>query len=224
MNSIYRWFLNNVIRLGTDFLCRIDKADISKIPSHGPLILVTNHINSLEVPLLFVHLQPRRMIGLAKIETWNNKFMGWLFDLWDAIPIHRGTLDLEAFRACLGTLEAGDILAIAPEGTRSYDGKLQCGQPGAALIALHSEAPILPIAHWGGELFGSNLKKLRRTDFHFKVGKPFYLDAHGEKVNGKVRQGMVDEIMSQIALLMPVEYRGNYIDCDLAPQNYLRFA
>jgi 1-acyl-sn-glycerol-3-phosphate acyltransferase len=101
---------------------------------------------------------------------------------------------------------------------------LQCGQSGAALIALHAGVPILPIAHWGGEAFGSNLKKFKRTDFHFRVGKPFYLDPHGEKVNRKIRQGMADEIMMQIALLMPAEYRGNYVDCDPPPQRYLRFA
>jgi 1-acyl-sn-glycerol-3-phosphate acyltransferase len=224
MNSFFRWFMNNVIRLGTDILCRIEKSDIPKVASRGPLILVTNHINSLEVPLLFVHLQPRKMIGLAKIETWDNKFMGWLFDLWYAIPVHRGTLDLEAFRACLGVLKVGDILAIAPEGTRSYDGRLQRGQPGAALIALHSGAPILPIAHWGGEAFGSNIKNLKRTDFHIRVGNPFHLDARGEKVNGKVRQEMVDEIMNQIALLLPEEYRGKYKDYDPPGNKYLKFS
>jgi 1-acyl-sn-glycerol-3-phosphate acyltransferase len=224
MKSFFRWLMNNVIRLGTGILCRIDKSDVPKVPTQGPLILVTNHINSLEVPLLFVHLQPRKMIGLAKIETWDSKFMGWLFDLWDAIPVHRGTLDLEAFRACLGVLKAGDILAIAPEGTRSYDGRLQYGQPGAALIALHAGAPILPVAHWGGEAFNSNLKRLKRTDFHIRVGKPFFLDVRGEKVNGKVRQAMVDEIMTQIALLMPDVYRGKYKDCDPPLQKYLRFA
>lgn len=223
MKSIFRWFMNTLIRLGTDVLCRIDKNDISKIPAHGPFILVTNHINSLEVPLLFVHLQPRKMLGLAKIETWDNKFMGWLFDLWDAIPIRRGALDLAAFRACLGVLKEGNILAIAPEGTRSYDGRLQCGQPGTTLIALHAGVPILPVAHWGGEAFSSNLKKIKRTDFHFRVGNPFYLDAHGEKVNGRVRQLMVDEIMTQIALLMPDIYRGKYADCDPPLQKYLRF-
>jgi 1-acyl-sn-glycerol-3-phosphate acyltransferase len=223
MKSFYQWFLSNLIRLGTDILCRIDKFDIPRIPRSGPLILVTNHINSLEVPLLFVHLLPRKLFGLAKIETWDSKFMGWLFDLWDAIPVRRGTLDLEAYRACLEVLKDGNILAIAPEGTRSYDGRLQPAQPGAALIALHATVPILPMAHWGGEAFSSNLKKLKRTDFHFRVGKPFYLDPHGEKVNGKIRQLMADEIMTQIALLMPAEYRGQYEKSDSPPQKYLRF-
>lgn len=224
MNSIYRWFLNHVIRWGTDILCRIDKEEFPSVPLHGPLILVTNHINSLEVPLLFVHLQPRNMIGLAKIETWNNKFMGWLFDLWNAIPIRRGELDLGAMRACLRVLKEGDILAVAPEGTRSHNGILLRAQPGIALIALHGGVPILPIAHWGGEKFGSNLKQLKRTDFHFRVGKKFILNAHGEKMNGRIRQEMSDEIMSQIALLMPEEYRGVYADCPPPPQKYLQFA
>jgi 1-acyl-sn-glycerol-3-phosphate acyltransferase len=224
MRSISRWFINTVIRLGTDILCRIDKHEFTKVPPRGPLILVTNHISSLEVPLLFVHLQPRRMIGLAKIETWDSKFMGWLFDLWDAIPVRRGEADLDAIRACLESLKAGDILAIAPEGTRSYDGRLLHAQPGIVLIALHSGAPILPMAHWGGEDFDSNLKRLKRTDFHMRVGRMFYLDGKGERVNGKTRQAMADEIMSQIAVLMPEEYRGEYANCDPPPQNFIRFA
>jgi 1-acyl-sn-glycerol-3-phosphate acyltransferase len=223
MKSISRWFMNMVIRLGTDILCRIDKHDFSKVPARGPLILVTNHISSLEVPLLFVHLQPRKMIGLAKIETWNNKFMGWLFDLWEAIPVRRGEADLEAIRCCLDVLKAGDILAVAPEGTRSYNGRLLHAQPGIVLIALHSGAPILPMAHWGGEAFGANLKRLKRTDFHVRVGKLFYLDANGEKVNGEIRQVMVDEIMSQVAVLMPGNYRGEYANYK-DPLKYLRFS
>ena len=223
MKSISRWFMKTIIRLGTDILCRIDKRDFPKVPAHGPLILVTNHIGSLEVPLLFVHLQPRRMIGLAKIETWNNKFMGWLFDLWDAIPVRRGEADLDAIRACLDVLKAGNILAIAPEGTRSYTGHLLHAQPGIVFIALRTGAPILPMAHWGGEDFGANLKKLKRTDFHVRVGQPFTLDAKGERVNGEMRQAMADEIMCQIAALMPEEYHGEYADCK-SPPRYLRFS
>src|SRR5512136_2756774 len=117
------------IRLGTNILCRIEGSELAMVPMGGPLILAINHINSLEVPLLFAYLQPRRLIGLAKIETWDSKFMGWLFDLWNAIPVRRGEVDLEAIRRCLAALETGDILAVAPEGTRSRRGKLLRGQP-----------------------------------------------------------------------------------------------
>ncbi len=215
--------LNGVIRLGTSVLCRIDKTDFSKVPLHGPLILVANHINSLEVPLLFTHLQPRKMVGLAKIETWDSPFMGWLFDLWEAIPVRRGEADLMAIRRCLEVLEAGKILVIAPEGTRSYDGRLLRGQPGVVTIALRSGAPILPLAHWGGENFTTNLKRLRRTDFHVRVGRPFYLDPDGERVTPSLRQAMADEIMGQIVALMPEKYHGEYAN-RLAEPRYLRWA
>jgi 1-acyl-sn-glycerol-3-phosphate acyltransferase len=222
MKSIFRWIMDSGIRLGTDILCRIDKRDLAKFPTRGPLILVTNHISSLEVPLLFVHLQPRKMIGLAKIETWNNKFMGWLFNLWDAIPVRRGEADLDAIRACLDVLRDGNILAIAPEGTRSYTGHLLRAQPGIVLIALHSGAPIIPMAHWGGEGFNGNLKKLKRTDFFIRVGRQFTVDAKGKRVDSEIRQKIADEIMAQIACLMPEKYRGEYSACNTPPQ-YLNF-
>lgn len=210
MKTVSLWFMNGLIRVGTSILCRIDKRDFHKIPARGPLILVANHTSSLEVPLLFVHLQPRRLIGLAKIETWDSKFMGWLFDLWDAIPVRRGEADLEAVRCCLEALKAGDILAIAPEGTRSRHGHLLQGQPGVALIALRAGVPILPLAHWGGENLTANLRRFKRTDFHVRVGRPFLLDTNGVKVTGELRQEMADEIMGQIAALMPEEYQGEY--------------
>ncbi len=218
MKSVFRWIMNSGLHLGTDILCRIDKRDLVKIPKQGPLILVTNHISSLEVPLLFVHLQPRKMIGLAKIETWNNKFMGWLFNLWDAIPVRRGEADLDAIRACLNVLREGNILAIAPEGTRSYSGHLLKAQPGIVLIALHSGAPIIPMAHWGGEGFNGNLKKLKRTEFNIHVGRQFILDAKGKRVDSEIRQKMADEIMMQIACLMPEKYRGEYSACNTPPE------
>ena len=222
MKSFIRWFVDSVARMGTDVICRIEKDDLSKVPEAGPLILAGNHIGSLEVPVLLTHLQPRVIYGLAKVETWDNKFMAWLFDLWNGIPVRRGEADMDAIRACLDVLKSGNILAIAPEGTRSNDGHLLRGQPGTALIALRSNAPILPMAHWGGEYFNGNLKKLKRTDFHFRVGKPFYLDPKGQKVDGKMRQDMADEIMCQIAALMPKEYRGLYADCSTQPK-YLHF-
>ena len=207
----------------TAVLCKIDKGELDKIPSNGPMILAMNHIGSIEVPLLRSHIQPRRVISLAKIETWDNKLMGWLFDLWESISIRRGEVDLGALHRCLNCLSAGDILGVAPEGTRSHDGKLLYGRPGIVLIGLHSGAPILPVVHWGIEDFPKNIKHLKRTDFHIRVGKPFTLDAKGEKVNGRIRQEMADEIMYQIASLMPEEYRGKYAHSTLPTMKYLRF-
>ena len=125
--------------------------------------------------------------------------------------------------AALDKLAAGYILGLAPEGTRSGDGRLQPGQPGVVLLALHSGAPVLPVVYYGGERLQHNLKRLRRTDFNIRVGRPFYLAAGGVRVTHAVRQQMTDEIMYQMAALLPPPYRGVYVDLGAATENFLRF-
>lgn len=220
---IVHWAVNQAIRSITSLVCRIERAPFRSFPSRGPLIVVFNHIGSIEVPLLLAHLQPRRVVGLAKVETWDSPLMGWLFDQWDAIPVRRGEADLEALRRCLEVLEAGDILAIAPEGTRSRHGRLLRGQPGVVTLALRSGAPIIPAAHWGVEDFSRNLPRLRRTEFNIRTGQPFRVHTNGEKVNGEVRQQIADEIMCQIAGLLPEAYRGEYAAERCRSPKYLQF-
>jgi hypothetical protein len=64
---------------------------------------------------------------------------------------------------------------------------------------------------------------LRRTDFQIVVGQPFYVEAHGEKVMGPLRQRITDEIMYQLAALLPPAYRGYYSDLSLSTEQHLRF-
>jgi 1-acyl-sn-glycerol-3-phosphate acyltransferase len=78
-------------------------------------------------------------------------------------------------------------------------------------------------AHWGGENFKENIRRLKRTDFHIRVGPVFHLDAHGKRVTKEIRQQMADEIMYQLAKLLPAEYRGEYADLEKATEEYLRF-
>jgi 1-acyl-sn-glycerol-3-phosphate acyltransferase len=205
-------------------LCRIDDAQLARVPEQGPLIVVLNHINFLEVPVMYTHLQPRSVTGFVKAETQYNPILGpLLFKLWGGIPLQRGEADMTAFRQALRALEKGQILAVAPEGTRSGHGRLQRGRPGTAFLALRSGAPILPLASHGAESFWNNLTRLRRTDFRIVVGQPFHLDAKGVKVTRQVRQQMADEIMYQMAALLPSTHRGDYSDLAAATDTYLRF-
>jgi 1-acyl-sn-glycerol-3-phosphate acyltransferase len=218
----YRVVTSSIKRL-TRILCRIDDDQLAHVPERGPLIIVANHTNFLEAPVLYTHLQPRPVTGFAKAETWDNPALRLLADLWGAIPLQRGEADMTALRQALQALGAGQILAVAPEGTRSGHGRLQQGHPGVAFLALRSGAPLLPMVYYGGELFWRNLNRLRRTNFHIVVGQPFYLDAGGVKVTRQVRQQMTDEIMYQMAALLPPDYRGVYSDLTAATEAYLRF-
>ncbi len=191
-------------------LCRVDGAEIDKVPAGGPLILVTNHVSFLEIPVLHSRLLPRRVIGLAKAESWQNPLLARLFDLWGAIPVRRGEPDLKALRRCLDVLRDGAILVIAPEGTRSRHGSLQRAHSGVVAIALRSGAPILPLAFYGGEKLARNARRLRRTPFHITVGVPFTLDPGEGRLTHERRQALADEIMYRLAALLPAEYRGVY--------------
>lgn len=212
------WFL----RQSTSVLCQIDSGALERVPPRGPLILVTNHIGSIEVPLLYAHLHPRPLTGLAKVETWDNPFLAWLFDLFQAIPVRRGAPDVGAIRRSLDALHAGYILAIAPEGTRSRHGRLLRAQPGVVTLALHSGAPLLPLAHWGVERFSANLRRFRRTAFHIRVGRPFRVEVHEKHISRTLRHQIADEIMGQVAALLPPEYRGVYASFSGTPR-YLRY-
>jgi 1-acyl-sn-glycerol-3-phosphate acyltransferase len=213
----------SAIKVLIRLLCRVDDAQLAQVPDQGPLIIVANHVNFLEVPLIYTHLRPRPLTGFAKVEAWDNPIIGTLFSMGGAIRLYRGEADVGAFRQALKALEAGHILGVTPEGTRSGHGRLQRGLPGIVLLALRSGAPLLPLVYYGGELFWHNLARLRRTDFYIIVGQPFYLDAGGVRVTRQVRQQMIDEVMYQMAALLPQSYRGVYSDLTEATEVYLRF-
>ncbi len=222
MNLTFRT-VNFVVKGFMRLICQIEAEQLAQIPKKGPLILVCNHVNFVEVPLMFTHLQPRPVTGFAKAKSWDNPMIGWLFNTWEAIPIRRGEADTEALRQGLRVLEEGKILTITPEGTRTGNGCLQRGHPGVVLLALRSGAPLLPLVYYGHENYEQNLKKLRRTAFHVNVGKSFRLTVPDGKVKNEARQEMADEIMYQLAYLLPEMYRGVYADLSKATTKYLVF-
>jgi 1-acyl-sn-glycerol-3-phosphate acyltransferase len=220
--SFRTFFANKIVRWIFKLHVWVDP-NLQQIPMEGPMILVGNHVLFLDAPILMTHLQPRKVKFIAKVESWKNPLFEYLFDVWGAIPIRRGEADLSAFQAARKALNAGEQLAIAPEGTRSSDGRLQKGYPGVVLIAARTNAPLLPVVYFGHETYWENLKKFRRTHFNVRVGTPFRLDTDTHRLDREVRQQMTDEIMYQLAALMPPKYRGVYSDLENATEKYLRF-
>jgi 1-acyl-sn-glycerol-3-phosphate acyltransferase len=215
--------VNATIKQLVRIACRMDDAALSKIPQRGPLILMTNHINFLDVPAMVTHVLPRPVTGFAKIETWDNPVFNYLFNIWGGIPIKRGTVNLEAFRKALSALEEGKIFALAPEGTRSGNGHLQHGHAGIIPLAQRSGAPLMPLVFYGGEAIWGNLKRLHRTDFHIAVGRPFRLKTKERFISKEERLLIMDEVMFQLAALLPPQYRGVYSDLHKATQDHLKF-
>jgi len=207
--NVRRALTNAFLKTALTLLCRIDRSAIGDVPLEGPVIICINHINFLDAPLIQVVLHPRNIRGFAKKETWDTPFLRFIFNTFDAIPIDRGTVDLKAFREVVKTMEEGRFLCMAPEGTRSGDGALGKGQPGVVAMALKTGAPILPLVHYGTEKFWDNLKHFKRTPITLRAGKLIYLNAPG-KVTSEIRSQMTDQIMHQLASLLPAGMRGYY--------------
>lgn len=218
--------VNTVIYRVLHMLVRINADELAQVSTKGPLLLITNHINFLEGPIVYTDLQHRHerdLTGFAKIEFWDNPITAFLFDTWDTIPLRRGEADLSAIKDAVARIKAGAVFAMAPEGTRSLDAKLQRAHSGIAMLGYMSGAPILPLAGFGHENYVSDLKHFRRPTYHLAMGKPFRLDSGGKRVKGDMRQEMADEIMYQLAALLPEKYRGAYDDLSQATTKYLNF-
>jgi len=186
------------------------------IPSQGPLLVVANHVNLIDVPLVSVSFN-RRLIFMTKKELFRFRWIGYLVGSLGGFPIYREQLDRKALRQANQLLADGQALFIFPEGTRSRGGQLQHAFPGSALIAFRSGAPILPVAITGTERLRTDRLRgttwlLRRPRIRVTIGRPFHLPP----VNGRLTKTKLTEltnfIMGHIVELLPVEYRGAYAE------------
>ena len=193
-------------------ICKIDCREfIDALSKNSPLILAINHTNFLEVPILVTHSYPYFVTGLAKSETWNNPIFSFIFNTYRAIPLDRAGAFLGAFKKVREAIDSGFFVVIAPEGTRSKNGVLGRGKAGIIHLALDTDAPVLPVVHYGGEHIWHNMRRLRRTPLCFRTGRPFKIKFDG-RPDKEVREEMLGEVMGQMARLLPADKRGTYVE------------
>jgi 1-acyl-sn-glycerol-3-phosphate acyltransferase len=206
-----------------NLLCKIDCSEfVNALKNNKPMLVVFNHVNFLEVPILVTHSYPLYVSGLVKSETWDNPIFSFIFNTYKAIPIDRRGSFQESFKKVREAIKKGYFICVAPEGTRSKDGVLGKGKAGIIQLALEANVPILPVAHHGGQNIWSNMKRFRRTPFCFKAGRPFRINC--DKMPGKEeRETIVTEIMCQMAKLLPEKMRGVYSQMAHNDCKYLEF-
>jgi 1-acyl-sn-glycerol-3-phosphate acyltransferase len=184
-----------------------------RVPPEGPLICASNHINNADPPMIAIAV-PRHPTYMAKKEMIAWPVLGPAFRIFGAFPVRRGEADLSALRAATEIVEQGNMLVMFPEGTRSRTGGLGRGHPGTAIIALRTDAPVLPVAITGTEsirwpwIF---LKPLAVRHVRVVIGEPFRLPPV-ERVTSEAAAEATGTIMRRIAALLPPEYRGVYAD------------
>ena len=179
---------------------------------NGGFIVTGNHIGRLEA-FLVILLANRDDIILILAEKYK-EYAIWRYfaNKVDAIWVNRFDADFGALRAVLKRLEKGEVLAIAPEGTRSQTEALLPGKPGAAYLAAKSGLPVIPVGVVGTEdrVVKQRLRRLQRLDITARVGQPYRLPPLPRHGRDEWLQEQTDEMMCQIAALLPPDHRGVY--------------
>jgi putative phosphoserine phosphatase/1-acylglycerol-3-phosphate O-acyltransferase len=196
----------------TEFLPTIDWeiSGVEHIPVEGPAILAFNHrsyFDTFAMQMLIAKTgRPCRF--LAKREMFDTPVLGTISRLAGGIPVDRGTGSDAPLRHATEALEAGEMVAIAPQGTiprghAFFDPELK-GRPGAAQLAIDAKAPVFPVGLWGTELVWPRNKKAPLFD---PRDRPSVSVTVGPAVDLKRRKATTDttRIMSAIVDLLPPE-------------------
>jgi 1-acyl-sn-glycerol-3-phosphate acyltransferase len=208
-----RRFLRFLIKyIGFTFLARVDQVEgIENVPSQGPAILMINHINLID-PVLVMHILPRNIVPMAKIEVYDYPLIGIFPKLWEVIPVRREEIDRNAIQKVLDVLKAGQIVLVAPEGTRSS--QLQEARAGVAYLASRAQAPVVPVAISNTIGFPTLPFKPRWKEpgATVRFGRPFRFHANLQRAGRDQLRLMADEAMYILSGLLPPEQRGVYSD------------
>jgi 1-acyl-sn-glycerol-3-phosphate acyltransferase len=217
-----RQFIRDFLLRGLAFhvLARVSVEGLANVPEQGPAIIVYNHGHAIDPAVVAGAVSTRFVVPMSKIENFRLPIFGQLIRWWGAYPVRRGQYDRSAVQHTIDLLREGHPVLIAPEGTRQP--ALIRGKDGVAFAAARTGAPIVPVGIDGTLAFGHNLKRLRRTPIMVRFGRAFRLQRQGEVRRDDLTR-ITDQIMYQIAGLLPEHRRGYYRDLDRLTTDVFEF-
>jgi 1-acyl-sn-glycerol-3-phosphate acyltransferase len=123
-----------------------------RVPRSGGIVLAFNHFHWIDPPV-FGALSPRTVYFMAKVEAHRVPGLGQLIRSFGTISVRRGESDRDAVRRMREVVRDGHALGLFVEGTRQHSGKLGPVQPGAAMVALQEDVPVVPAAIYGSHVW-----------------------------------------------------------------------
>ena len=211
MKKILRW----LIKMAFNLIANVETEGYENLPRKGGFVIAVNHFGFLDTPLAYYFLGGDYDIFIVVGEKWEaNPLWRWLGKYLNLVFINRFNLDLNAMRDIRRRMDSGQTLVIAPEGTRSKDGKVAQGKPGVAYLAAKMGWDVFPIAihGTGDKSIVSNLKRFKKSRIKVIGGKVFKLPPFPKENRDEVLQEYTDEIMCRIAIMLPEENRGHYAE------------
>ncbi|MDQ2693466.1 MAG: 1-acyl-sn-glycerol-3-phosphate acyltransferase [Chloroflexota bacterium] len=205
--------LRSIVRFFMRLIADLEINGIEKLPP-GNVIVAANHLGRLDTAALLCILDREDIIMPVAEKYRDHPLYGAIGRAVNAVWLNRFDADYAAFRQILERMEQGGLLVIAPEGTRSKTEALQQGKMGVAFLASKSGYPVLPVAVTGTEdrVIMENLKRFRRSKITATAADLMTIDIPKGKGREEAMREATDEIMCQIAALLPEKYRGVYAD------------
>lgn len=221
-----RRILYPLLRAILPVICKVETTGLENIPTEGKTCIMINHISYLD-PIVATYAIPfRYVISLSKIENFNIPVISWFLNQWGGYSINRGEIDRKALMQTIELMKSGQLVLMAPEGTRHPEGLAEA-KDGLAYVASKADAVIVPTAVCGAHDWKTRLKRFRRAYAHITFGKPFRFKTYGRKrIPRDELSQMIKEAMYQLALTIPDEYRefrGVYSDIENATTDYIEF-
>lgn len=197
--------LRGLARWAARTLTQLTVIGIENVPPTGGVLLAMNHLGGAD-PVLVLGYCPRPPVIIGKSEILGWPVLGPVARAYGMLAVHRGEPDRATLQKAIAVLRSGQVLLIAPEGRESHTGALERAKEGAAFIAQHAAAPIVPVAITGTawKHILPEWKHLRRPRVTVTFGAAFVLPP------GLARRAAADFIMARLAKLLPPEYRGVY--------------
>lgn len=180
------------------------------VPRHGAAVVVCNHIAAVD-PAILVGVFPRPLALMSKIEN-DRGILRPFMRMVGAFTVRRGQFDRRALRMAEQILQGGRLLCLFPEGSRD-GGALMSAHGGAALLAHRAQVPVLPVAITGtAQIFRHRFPWLGFPRVTVTIGQPIWPGAWGGAgtFSQPERAHFTQQIMQQIAGLLPPEMRGHY--------------
>jgi 1-acyl-sn-glycerol-3-phosphate acyltransferase len=171
---------------------------VEHVPATGPVLLCPNHSSWIDGFIQCIH-QPRDVRIFGKVEALQIPLVGRFLGAGGVFPVVRNAHDARAREIARLVLEQGGLLVIYPEGTRKGHPPGELGRPrsGAALLALQTGTPIIPVASVGIRRWGEP-RRWRWPRVTTCYGEPMHFD--GPPTPERVAQ-VRDEVWARVAEL-----------------------
>ncbi len=128
---------------------RLQVHGIENLPKSGPYIISANHQSYID-PLILASVLPPdvfdKVFAVGTSEIFGTGFMLWLAHTLRIVVVDPDANLIPAMRAGAFGLRQGRPLILYPEGERSIDGTPKTFKKGAAILSIHTQAPIVPMA------------------------------------------------------------------------------